>query len=576
MKLIISLFAFIGLSTGGMAQVGQAVMTGTQSQSIAGTKNFTGTLQIGGVSIGSLYQPLDSDLTIYASITPSANVQTILGAANYSAMRTSLSLVPGTDVQAYNATLAAVAANSGTVNFSGLTLTLPTGQTMTSGTLAGFTSVTGTMSGGSFARGVQVTGTNGITATYIPSADTDAARGTALIDAVTAAGAGAKFNLPAATHQITSTITIKGNQSFNLNGGTITHTSTYAALPIFSGSNVAGWSIVGPGTIQGSWTSGAYSDAGEKGISAVDCSSFQILNVKAKNFQSPAFYLRHDGITIDGTMSYGTLVGNKAENCYTGLYLHTRAEYNTITDFQAVGGTIGIKIQGGNNVITDAICTVNTYGVWVDIGTNHGHGRMVNSLINHSTFRAAYVAGIDPTLGYTFLGCTFRAGKEVELRDCGGVNFIACELDDASDIIATNTLTGINTFQNCFFPTAPTITATTPQRYMIKFRNCTTQTGMSALNDPYDLVRTAVTSGTYTALSTDEYIGVTGTAGAVINLTGTGLAGRRLIIQDEGGLAGTNAITLSSTTGTVSGTVTISTNYGRLTPISNGSNWFCQ
>ncbi len=54
-------------------------------------------------------QPLDADLTTYAGITPSANVQSLLGAANYSAMRTQLSLVPGTDVQAQDAELAAFA-----------------------------------------------------------------------------------------------------------------------------------------------------------------------------------------------------------------------------------------------------------------------------------------------------------------------------------------------------------------------------------------------------------------------------------------------------------------------------------
>ncbi len=51
------------------------------------------------------FQAADGDLTTYANITPSANVQSLLGAANYSAMRTLLTLVPGTDVQAYDADL---------------------------------------------------------------------------------------------------------------------------------------------------------------------------------------------------------------------------------------------------------------------------------------------------------------------------------------------------------------------------------------------------------------------------------------------------------------------------------------
>lgn len=48
---------------------------------------------------------LDADLQTYAGITPSANVQTYLGAANYGAMRTQLGLVIGTNVQAWDADL---------------------------------------------------------------------------------------------------------------------------------------------------------------------------------------------------------------------------------------------------------------------------------------------------------------------------------------------------------------------------------------------------------------------------------------------------------------------------------------
>ena len=50
-------------------------------------------------------QPLDADLTTWAGITPSANVQSFLGSADYAAMRSALSLVVGTHVQAHDADL---------------------------------------------------------------------------------------------------------------------------------------------------------------------------------------------------------------------------------------------------------------------------------------------------------------------------------------------------------------------------------------------------------------------------------------------------------------------------------------
>lgn len=67
------------------------------------TANFTGTLQNGGSNvlvdsdIGSTVQAYDADLTTWAGLTPSANAQSLVTAANYAAMRALLDLESGTD-----------------------------------------------------------------------------------------------------------------------------------------------------------------------------------------------------------------------------------------------------------------------------------------------------------------------------------------------------------------------------------------------------------------------------------------------------------------------------------------------
>lgn len=60
-------------------------------------------------AVGVSVQAYNANLTTFAAIAPSANVQTFLGAANYAAMKTQLALTIGTDVQAYSAKLADIA-----------------------------------------------------------------------------------------------------------------------------------------------------------------------------------------------------------------------------------------------------------------------------------------------------------------------------------------------------------------------------------------------------------------------------------------------------------------------------------
>jgi len=61
------------------------------------------------LNLSTTYQPADSDLTAIAALTTTAFGRSLLALADAAALRTAAALVPGTDVQAYDAELAALA-----------------------------------------------------------------------------------------------------------------------------------------------------------------------------------------------------------------------------------------------------------------------------------------------------------------------------------------------------------------------------------------------------------------------------------------------------------------------------------
>ncbi|MFC2097999.1 beta strand repeat-containing protein, partial [Bacteroidota bacterium] len=75
------------------------------TNNLSDVANATTATQNLGVEVGVDVQAYDADLTTYAGITPSANVQSLLGSADYATARTNLGVAIGSDVQAYDADL---------------------------------------------------------------------------------------------------------------------------------------------------------------------------------------------------------------------------------------------------------------------------------------------------------------------------------------------------------------------------------------------------------------------------------------------------------------------------------------
>jgi len=73
--------------------------------SILGAANYAAIKALLDLEIGTDVQAYDADLATWAGLTPSANAQSLVTAADYAAMRVLLGLVIGTHVQAYDADL---------------------------------------------------------------------------------------------------------------------------------------------------------------------------------------------------------------------------------------------------------------------------------------------------------------------------------------------------------------------------------------------------------------------------------------------------------------------------------------
>lgn len=296
---------------------------------------------------GTDVQAFDADLTTFAAITPSANVQSLLGAADYSAMRTQLGLVIGTNVQAFNANLAAI---------------------------AGLTTAADKLSYWTGSGTAAVTDLSSFVRTFLDDANAAAVRST-----LTAAASGANADITSTT--ALNSITAAAATNLTLAGG-----SSGATMVLGQGTNGAvtitpkGTGGVGINTTQSDFGAG-YTTLGVGNTSA------GIFQAKATGASNVDLRMQADN---GGGTGFGMLYTSSNHALTFGANGSGEDMRLTTGNNLLIGGTTDISGSGGLKVFGATAATNATSGAF-QVGTGIGMG---GGAI-HATGLIATSSGVD-------------------------------------------------------------------------------------------------------------------------------------------------------------------------------------
>lgn len=298
---------------------------------------------------------------------------------------------------------------------------------------------------------------------------------------------------------------------------TAVNTGTGTVIPaptaLFSVENISGvmggsnWSLIGPGTIEGTAaTAAGIGYSGEIGLNVNASHDWTVDRVTFKNHQGTALQANNANFTNDAT-GYGAKIATGRINARfefnnLGLYVGQGNEYNHFANCSFNKNLRAADIYGANTNFTGCSVSMNTNGILIrrSAGANDQHGSWIGGSITHNTgygiqlqAGALDILGNVVSTGFIFTGVTI-AGDSTTTNKIeslgGGLNLVGCYVQ--APITASTTPTGFNTMQGCFIAGTPgaaddyTSTADLSGAERAKWRivDCFTLAGVWAQNDP--------------------------------------------------------------------------------------------
>lgn len=308
------------------------------------------------------------------------------------------------------------------------------------------------------------------------------------------------------TYLISSTIQIPDSAVIVGDGPTNTRLKLATNITAFK----AGFALGGDGaqfrdfSLEG--TRGSGGNSSQKGIVLDSVKQVVVENCSFYFLGDYAVIVKNNGLLSGNNYTYG----NKIRNCYGetnggGIQFDVRGEYNSVVGTTFAGGAYGIRIAGGNNVITGSNFSANTYNVYLETGANDGHGSFSATTMNHAGTANIYATGL--VNGFEFSGCMVYAGN-ISILNSTGVGFNGGHISVTTITITTSPST---TFNNVYFPTAPTWTVTGTVPLILKSGNASTglniYDGVNAKNFYIDHVNTVASFGDNTMTRFNFYGG---------------------------------------------------------------------
>ena len=248
---------------------------------------------------------------------------------------------------------------------------------------------------------VTVTLSDGSQEEFVPSANTDAARGLALEAAMAYATAWSTVDLSPGNYLVAKATTnvisvpthyeILSGMTVRLNGARLYHQTAFNGAVFFgadgsSGTN--GWAILGPGIIEG--TQAKTSGANEIGINTRNSRRWLIADLTVRYFRNTA--IQFNGGTYPTNTEYGSLKGStgKVINCHIdlnnlGLTTGQSSELLSVVSCTFNQNLTACDLYAGATNFTACEVMWNTnHGLRIRNYGNSAHGSFVGGVIAHN------------------------------------------------------------------------------------------------------------------------------------------------------------------------------------------------